>query len=386
MRRPVGYVTKRRRNATRENPKGQTVWIARLSYTDRETGRLVDRMRSALTKYEADQLLDELRAEYRKRGRIEVDKRSATFEDLAKAYEDSRVHPAEFQKGKKTSGLKSHYQVKLYLTVLRKHFKRKRVRELRHSDVLAFRRLRLKTPTRHDSERSIASVNRELETLRTLLRFGVREGYIEKSPFDEGDILIRKQHEQRRERVMSFEEEARLLDACTGRYEHLKALIVLAVDTGMRRGELFQLFWSDVDLDNGFITIRAEIEKANRGRRVALTSRSHDELVRLWAASDKRSDGLVFNITSTIKNGWKSICRIAGVSDLRFHDLRHTTVTRLIQSGVAPASVLKAIGHSTLSMLSRYLNPDENSLEKAAASLDKLLADQKKVAPKSLVH
>jgi len=386
MRRPVGYITKRARNRTAENAKGQTVWVARLSYVDRESGRKVDRMRTATTKHEAGRLLDELRGEYRTRGRIDVDKRLATFADLAQSYTDAHVHPAEYRAGRKTSGLKSHYQVTLYLDVLRNHFKRRRVRDIRHSDILAFRRLRLRTPVKHGGERSIAAVNRELETFRALFRFAVREGYVDRTPFDDGEVVIKKHHEQKRERVMSFEEETRLLNACTGRYQHLRALIILAVDTGLRRGELFQLTWDDVDMEQGSITIRAETEKANRGRKVALTARAMNELAGLRAVSELHGGGLVFNIVSTIKNGWQGICRLAEIQDLRFHDLRHTCVTRLIQSGVPHAEVLKIAGHSTLAMLSRYLNPGDESLVRAADSLNRLLETRELANPATLLN
>jgi len=72
---------------------------------------------------------------------------------------------------------------------------------------------RLKTPTKGDGERSIAAVNRELEALRAVLRFGIREGYMGKTPFDQGESLIVKQHEQKRDRIMRFEEEGELLEA-----------------------------------------------------------------------------------------------------------------------------------------------------------------------------
>ena len=92
-----------------------------------------------------------------------------------------------------------------------------------NSDVVAFRRRRLKTSTKGDGEQSIAAVNRELGALRAVLRYGIREGYIEKSPFDQEEALIVKQHEQKRDRVMSFEEERELLEASVDRYARLRA-------------------------------------------------------------------------------------------------------------------------------------------------------------------
>ncbi|MEP7274337.1 MAG: site-specific integrase [Acidobacteriota bacterium] len=373
MRRPVGYVTRRTRN-------GKKRWVARIAYTDKETGRLVERLRVATTKHEADALLDDLRDEYRKRGRIEIDRRLATFSDLAKVYEEARVFPAQFHKGRKTAGLKSHLQVKVYLEVLKGYFGHRRLKEIRHSDLIGFRRERLRTPTRGDGERSIASVNREMEQLRAMLRFAIREGFIEHSPFEGGETLIEKKHETRRDRVMTLVEETRLLDACVGRYEHLRPLIIAGVDLGMRSGELFLMTWGDVDFNQNLITIKPENEKANRGRTAAMTGRVRDELLRLREASEERPDGLVFGITSSVKNGWRAICKTAEVTDLRFHDLRHTCVTRLVAAGVPAAAVMKSVGHTTLSMLSRYLSHGENQQE-SATKLEEYLQSKSKDKP-----
>ncbi|MEP7272295.1 MAG: hypothetical protein ABI882_12395, partial [Acidobacteriota bacterium] len=182
--------------------EGNWRYVARITYRDSE-GRRHDRMRVARTRYEADALLDGLRAEFRATGRVEIDKRSATFEAVSRIYEQLKVHPAEFHQGRKVSGLKSHYQIHLYLEALRDFFGTKRIREIRHSDLLAYRRKRLKTRTRGDGERAITSVNRELEAMRSLLRWGVREGYLEKNPFNEGEPLIEKRHEERRQRTMT---------------------------------------------------------------------------------------------------------------------------------------------------------------------------------------
>src|SRR5260370_37784356 len=104
---------------------------------------------------------------------------------------------------------------------------------------------------------SVAAVNRELELLRAVLRFAQREGWIVKSPFELGAPLISKVSETRRDRVLSFAEEARLLAACTDKRAHLRPLLITALDTGMRRGELFKLAWSDVDFNANLIRVRA---------------------------------------------------------------------------------------------------------------------------------
>jgi integrase len=152
------------------------------------------------------------------------------------------------------------------------------------------------------STRTIASVNRELELMRAMMRFAKRQGYVTRSPFEMGAPLISKADESRRERVLTHEEERRLLAACEARvvtYErqgkkivaaddgarrrHLKPLIITALDTAMRRGELLKLRWRDVDFMDGVITITAMNSKTARARRVAMTLRLRAELEQLRA-------------------------------------------------------------------------------------------------------
>src|SRR5262249_32430303 len=145
-------------------------------------------------------------------------------------------------------------------------------------DIEKFRLERLKTPTPTGKERSIASVNRELEVMRAVMRFAVRSGWIIKSPFETGDTLISKADEVQRERVLSREEELRLLLACTGRRAHLRPLLIAALDSAMRRGELIQLKWSDINFENRTINVRAMTTKTARSRTVPISSRLLEEL------------------------------------------------------------------------------------------------------------
>ncbi len=177
-----------------------------------------------------------------------------------------------------------------------------------------------------------------------------------------------------RERILTREEEARLIDGCEDRRQHLRALITVAVDTAMRRGELFKLRWSDVDLASGRITVRAENAKTEKMRVVGMTKRMLAELTNLWDKSPQNQNELVFGIVSTIKNGWKSLCLEAGVEDLRFHDLRHTATTRLIRAGVPVSEVMKITGHTQMSTFLRYLNQTHESVSESAKSLDRYLS------------
>jgi integrase len=88
-----------------------------------------------------------------------------------------------------------------------------------------------------------------------------------------GKSLISVGDEKPRERILTLEEEARLLAACEDPRAHLRAILICALDTGMRRGELFSLTWADVDFENRLITIRAFNTKTMRERRVGMAVR-----------------------------------------------------------------------------------------------------------------
>jgi len=125
------------------------------------------------------------------------------------------------------------------------------LRSITHGDVRQFRAATLAQEMRTNSQRTIASVNRELSLLRRMLNVAQREGWILRSPFAAGDSLISSADENKRERILTREEESKLLAACdTPQRAHLKAILICALDTGMRQGEIFSLRWRDVDLEN----------------------------------------------------------------------------------------------------------------------------------------
>lgn len=343
-------------------------WYARLTFTNPQ-GKRCDIKRIAENKAEAKKLLKSLLRELEDKGSKAVETSRMTFADLADFYEAHYMKPAEFIGGRKVAGLKDWKHVRTYLQVFRGFFGRRILREITYADLRTFRAERLKTPTQYKRQRSVTSVNRELTTLRRVLNIAERAGFISKNPFRVGDSLISVADETRRERVLRHEEETRLLAACVGRRAHLRPIIITAVDTAMRRGELLKLRWSDVHLEGYTITVKAENSKTGRGRIVAMTPRVYGELFRLWKVAPLNYDGLVFGIADNIKNGFTSVCKASGVDGFRFHDLRHTAITRMVAAGVAPMEVMKVSGHSQYATFARYVNPTEVAIKNAAAAL-----------------
>jgi integrase len=367
----------RERKGSIKTRKNGSIW-ARVTFTD-EVGKRREMMRRAETRTEARKIIKQLLAELDHSGDRVLDGDRMTFAELAKVYAERKLIPAvyagEGEHRRRVAGLRSHKSPQRFLRTLVENFGRKRVRSISHADIEAFKLLRLQTPRQRDGRpRSIASVNRELETLRAILRYAAREGWLLRSPFEQGAPLIEKTSEVRRERVLTHEEEARLLAACTGRRAHLRALVVCALDTAMRRGEMFALRWRDVDLPAGLIRVRATTTKTERARTPGITPRLHEALEGLKTTAPPDPDGLVFGITYTIKNGFKSACKAAGITGFRLHDCRHTAITRMIEAGLPPAAVMTISGHTQMNTFQRYVNPNADAARRGAELLAALNA------------
>ncbi|MBX3278837.1 MAG: tyrosine-type recombinase/integrase [Acidobacteria bacterium] len=342
---------------------------ARITFTD-ASGKRRDLMRLAESKTHARELAVQMMRELKDHGEQIVDADRMPFRQLAELYKEARLQPAQYQGDRKIVGRRSYQSPQAYLRTLVEYLGSKRIRNITHADIEKFKLERLKTPTKKDQERSIASVNRELEVLRAVLRFAAQSGWLIKSPFETGESLISKADEVQRERILTRDEEARLLAVCVDRRAHLRPLLITALDTGMRRGELFKLKWSDVDLDKKLIRVRATTTKTMRGRIIGMTERAVIELQRLWAKSSLDPDSLVFGITNTVKTAFGAACRDAKIDNFRFHDCRHTAITRMIQAGMPPMQVMKISGHTQMTTFARYVNIDNDTARNVAAALD----------------
>lgn len=354
------------------------LWYGRVRWTDEETGKERDKkFPPAKTKTEADTLVENFKNELKAHGGKIVDASKMRFAQLAKTYQERKLFLAKIVNGRKVGGVKSVAPALAALAALTDHFGKRRIKTITHSDVETYKLHRLDTPTIHGKQRQISSVNRELELLRAILRFAIREGWLVRSPFELGAPLISKDDETKRERVLSYDEEHRLLAAFTGRRAHLLPLFYTAVDTAARRGELFKLRWKQVDFASCIINIIAENSKTARPRKIGMTRRVYDELLRLWNESPQDPNGLVFGVTSTVKTAWKSACEEAGIEGLVWHDLRHSGITRMVQTGSPTTFIQKVSGHTQEKTFSRYVNPTNEHITDIADALT-MLNDESK--------
>lgn len=354
--------------------KDRDGWWARLSYSDK-SGERRTLQRKADNRTEAKLLLKKMLREVEDHGPEIVEADKMRFAALAKIYEERKLIPAKYEGDTKVAGLRSYKSQQRRLSTLVEYFGKKLVRAISHSDLEQFKDERLALPTWRGDKRSYADVNRDLQTLRIVLNFAKRQGWLPITPFERGEALINIAHERKRDRVLSRDEELRLLAACERpTRQHLKSILIALVDTALRRGELGGIVWSDVDLDAGVIRVRATIAKTAKPRTVPITSRLRRELERLKTDAPDNPDRQVFGIFGDFKRAFSKACEDAKIEALRIHDLRHTATTRMIEAGLPSAQVMVVTGHTEFSTFRRYVSADDDAIRRAGEALDKFQA------------
>jgi integrase len=218
---------------------------------------------------------------------------------------------------------------------------------------------------------SPATVNRELEVLRYLFNLADRwNKYFGKNPVSRAGLLPLN---NQKERILNFDEEKRLLDACD---TYLRNIVITALYTGMRKGEIISLKWEHVDFDSNTITIDQMNSKSKKTRRIPINSDLRTLLLnqRLKSAGSEyvfhSSKGTPYLRQDSLNRAFMLALRKAKIEGLRFHDLRHTAATRMIESGASIVAVSKILGHADLKTTMRYTHP-EDSLKDAVELLVK---------------
>lgn len=157
------------------------------------------------------------------------------------------------------------------------------------------------------------------------------------------------------------------LPAIEGYSDHVAPMTLVALNTGLRRGELTQLTWNDVDLVRKTVTVRAGYAKSGRERHVPLNTEALAVLKR-WKRQHAGT-GRLFAI-GDLKKAWAGLMAAAKIEAFRFHDLRHDFASRLIMAGVDLNTVRELLGHGDIKMTLRYAHL---APEHRAAAVEKLV-------------
>jgi len=151
-----------------------------------------------------------------------------------------------------------------------------------------------------------------------------------------------------RDRRITFQEEKDLLNALRFTSE-VQNIVSLAIETGMRRSEIINMRWSDINLK--MRTLHIPKTKTDLPRTIPLTSQAS----RILTSLQRNISGQVFTIsTGSVSQAFKRACKRAEIDDLRFHDCRHEAITRFFEMGLNVMEVAAISGHRDLRMLQRY--------------------------------
>jgi integrase len=222
------------------------------------------------------------------------------------------------------------------LKLLLPHFSEVPIGRINRNAVQEYRQAR----HREKERLSDTTINRDIECLRRILFWAVDEGTLLTNPLSRVPMVRER---RKRRAVMSVAEEQNLLAAASG---HLREIITAALDTGMRRGEILAQRWEDVELTRKLLFVSHSKTPEGEAREIPLTKRLFELL-----KAKQTPDGFVFIYKSKpihrIKTAWRATLRRAGIQHYRFHDLRHTFNTRLMEAGVMQEIRKALMGHSS---------------------------------------
>jgi integrase len=239
-----------------------------------------------------------------------------------------------------------------------------------------YKRDRRASKTVRGTDRAPSTVNRELELLSKIFSLAIDQGLAIHNPCQK---VKRFREDNERNRYLSDQEEVRLLAVLTGPRASLRPLVMLAIHTGMRRGELLSLRWANVDFARGLIHVmnsHREQTKSGHSRSIPMNQISRKELLSLQRESGDTEYVFVNRWTgrprTDVKRAFRSACEKAGLEDFHFHDLRHTAATRLGDAGVDTRRIMAILGHRCIQTSARYTHATDEGLRRA---MEKKLTD-----------
>lgn len=225
--------------------------------------------------------------------------------------------------------------------------------------------------------RSPATVVRYLAALSHAMTIAVNEwGWLDDSPLRK----VTKPKEPRgRVRFLSGEERESLLIACKeSQNPYLFTVVVMALATGMRHGEIIKLRWTDVDFERGRIVLH---ETKNGERRVVPLVGHAMEMLKGHQLNGKVCPMLIFPATkgqmgqkgqkhAQLRTAWLTALKKAGIHDFRFHDLRHSAASYLVMNRASLSEIAEVLGHKTLAMVKRYSHLSEAHTSKVVERMN----------------
>lgn len=212
---------------------------------------------------------------------------------------------------------------------------------------------------------SNAYVNRYLACLKTIFNLGIKNEVITNNPMKAVKML---KEDNQKIRYLTKEEEVRLFEHLP---EHLKPIVICALQTGLRKSNILNLRWELVDLEFGFIEILAQQNKGHKIIKIPISDKLRETFEQLPNISEyvfaNPDTGLPYK---DISEGFKNACKKAQIENFRFHDLRHTVATRLVEKGIDIRVVQEIMAHSSIVTTQRYMHPTPKRKKEAISVLN----------------
>lgn len=287
-------------------------------------------------------------------GYVDPEKHIPTLKEFESEYLDHIIHVKKKRSWKRDQGIYVH---------LKKYFKNKILTEILPKDIDNYKAYRSKFVTP-------ATVNRELEILKSSINLADKwNKFSGKNPVSIAGLF---KLYNKKERVLSSSEEMVLMKNSP---PHLQNILQFALHTGTRKSEIIKLSWDQVDLHNNYFEIISQNAKSKKSRKIPLNKLMKEMLLRLKMKNNNNnivflnSHNMPYKRHDSINRCFKRATYQSGIPELRFHDLRHTSATRMIEGRASIVAVKEILGHADLSSTMRYSHPDKSLLE-AVISLE----------------
>jgi integrase len=272
---------------------------------------------------------------------------------------------------KESVNLKSHERNECSAKHLRRFFGNKTLSRILPDTVTDYKQKRKEEITKKRKGKeggSFATVNRELALLKRLYNWYSQQKRLNLENPVKGIAYFK---EIERDRIMT-EAEEELFFTKGNPQPHLAKIVYLALNTGMRKGEILNLKKSDVVLGDirGFISLRDT--KNGDNRKVPLTNELTDffkQVINDVSYSEFIFSGVNGKPLTDISGSWENTCKRAGIENLRIHDLRHTYCTRMSHEGINPFTTMQIVGHKDTKTARRYNNPTEEHVLSAMSKV-----------------
>lgn len=316
----------------------------------------------AVTKKDAETYFNAFKTDLL-RGKLELAENIGCkpFKELVKVYieyskTNHRSYKTNIAKAKKFEKIWGNRQLKDISPIDIEKYKISRKKEIKSKEKTVDG---IKIPAKYISN---TTINRDIEVLRKMFNIAIQNGWIIKNPCT-GITKLRQ--ENKLERYLTPEEEIRLINACNGRLTHLKSIIQFALNTGMRKEEILGLTWKCINFENKKITL---LDTKN-GKKRFIPINSVVMSILKDAYKNKICEYVFVNHAtqtrySDFKRSFNALCKKANIENFRFHDLRHTSATRMVGAGVPITMVKDILGHADIHTTMRYAHAiTEQSLE-----------------------